>query len=274
MPSLADPPQWALPLEAQAHGCFETMRAYGGVIFRLEGHLDRLYASAADLGTRSPSDRAGFGRRLRATLARSGLREAIVRVALLPQAAGSSPSIVVQPVRPPPPSAYRRGIRVDVVPTRKLQPAAVDQQAKYSARLGSVLATLEAQLRGADEALWIDAMGSVTESTASNFWIVRDGTILTPPCWAGLLAGITRDVLFELAGPLRFPIDERPLTRHEVYNAQEAFLTSTIKEVLPVTVVDGRRIGSGRPGPIAQRLRAAFAACVRRECHGRRHGPK
>jgi branched-chain amino acid aminotransferase len=111
----------------------------------------------------------------------------------------------------------------------------------------------------------MDALGGVTESTASNFGIVSRGTIVTPPCWLGLLAGITRDVLFELARELRVPIREVPLTRHDVYNADEAFLTSTLKEVLPVTTVDGRPIGTGRPGPIARKLHRAFRELVRRE---------
>jgi branched-chain amino acid aminotransferase len=166
----------------------------------------------------------------------------------------------------PPASLYRRGIRLAIVPTRKFSVHAVDPQAKYSARLGSVLAVQDAQLRKADEALWVDAMmGSVTESTASTFGLIREGTIVTPPCSLGLLAGITRDVLFELAASLRIPIRETPLTRHEVYNAAEVFLLSTLKEILPVTDVDGRRIGTGKPGPMARRLLQAFRRLVRKE---------
>ena len=179
--------------------------------------------------------------------------------------AEASPSIVVQPVQLPPASAYRRGIRAAVVPTRKFSVASITPQAKYSARLGSVLAVMDAQLRGVDEALFMDTLGYLTESTASNLGMVRHGEILTPPCWIGLLAGITRDVLFEAAQALRLPIREVPLTRHDLYNADEAFLTSTIKEVLAVTVIDGRRIGTGRPGPTTQRLRRAFRALVTRE---------
>jgi branched-chain amino acid aminotransferase len=108
-------------------------------------------------------------------------------------------------------------------------------------------------------------MGSVTESTASNVGMVSRGIILTPPCWLGLLAGITRDVLFEICRELRLVIRESPLTRHDLYNANEAFLTSTLKEVLPVTVIDGRKVGTGRPGPITKRLHRAFGALVRRE---------
>lgn len=257
------PLRGALPDEARSNGCFETMRAYAGRIFRLQEHLDRLEASAVSLGVRMPAGRERLAGQLATALARSGLREAVVRVALLPAPRGAArPSVVVRPVALPPPSAFRRGIHIAVVPTRKFPNAAINPQAKYSARLGSVLAVLEAQLRGVDEALFMDAMGSVTESTASNVGIVRQGTILTPPCWLGLLAGITRDVLFQLACELRLPIRECPLTRHDLYNADEAFLSSTLKEFFPVTRIDGRLIGGGRPGPITKTLRRAFCRLV------------
>jgi branched-chain amino acid aminotransferase len=261
-----------LPHPAASHGCFETMRAYDGRIFRLEAHLDRLYGSAQFLGTQPPADRAGLARQLVGALARARLKEAVVRVALMPGVRLESrrrqeavPSIVVQPAVPLSAAAYRRGIRVAIVPARKFAVGSIDPRAKYSARLGSVLAVMDAQLRGVDEALFMDLTGSVTESTASNLGVFARGTILTPPCWLGLLAGITRDVLFELADELRVPIREEPLTRHDLYNAEEAFLTSTLKEVLGVTHVDGRRIGSGRPGPLARRLLLAFRRLVARE---------
>ena len=261
-----EPSRYPVPDPDASNGCFETMRAYAGRIFRLEAHLDRLEASAKSIGVALPADRRGLNRQLRRALAKSRLREAVVRIALLPAARGPSRAgIVVQPAARPPASAYRQGIRLAVVPTRKFPVGIINPQVKYSARLGSVLAVAEAQLRGADEALFMDAMGGVTESTASNFGIVARGRIVTPPCWLGLLAGITREILFELAPALRLAIEEQPLTRHDVYTADEAFLTSTLKEVISVTSIDGRRIGTGRPGPITTRLRQAFRGLVRRE---------
>ena len=266
MPQLVKPASGPLPRAMTSNGCFETMRVYRGRIFRLEAHLDRLAASAQDLGVALPWDRREGARQLQRALASSGLQEAVVRIALLPQTAGrAAPSIVVRPAILPPAAAYRRGIRLAVVPTRKFPVSTIDNQAKYSARLASVMAVADAQLRGADEALWMDALGYVTESTASNFGIVREHTIVTPPCWLGLLAGITRDILCELAASLRIPLRELPLTRHEIYNAKEAFLTSTLKEVLPVTAIDGRRIGTGKPGPVSRRLLQAFRRLVREE---------
>ena len=266
MSRLAEPTVWEAPRTWTANGCFETMRAYGGRIFRLEAHLDRLSASAQSLGTQAPADRRALIRQLTQALQRSGLQEAVVRVALVPRRdEAARPSIVVQPASPLSASVYRRGIRIAVVPTRAFPVGATSPQAKFSARLGSVLAVQEAQLRGVEEALFMDAIGSVTESTASNFGIVSRGAIQTPPCWLGLLAGITREVLAESAQRLRLSLEEVPLTRHDLYNADEAFLTSTLKEVIAVTWIDGRKIASGRPGPITQRLRRAFRQLVRRE---------
>ena len=261
-----EPSTGPIPNIWETNGCFETMRAYQGRIFRLEDHLERLEASAVFLGTRLPSDRSGLRRLLVKTLKRSGLKEAVVRMALMPQGTGPArPHVVVAKAVAPPASAYRDGIRVAVIPARKFSVGSISPQAKYSARLGSVLAVQDAQLRGVDEALFMDALGSVTESTASNVGVVLSGIILTPPCWLGLLAGITRDVLFELARELHCDIQDAPLTRHDLYNADEAFLTSTLKEVMPVTRIDGRRIGLGRPGPVTKRLRAAFRRLVKRE---------
>jgi branched-chain amino acid aminotransferase len=266
MPSVVEPLHGPLPHEALAHGCFETMRAYQGKLFRLEGHLDRLYGSAQFLGTAMPASREALRRPLWQALQRSGISEAMVRVAMMPQPmAEALPSIVVRPVPLPTLAQFRQGLRVAVVPARKFAVGSISPQAKYSARLGSVLALMDAQLRGVDEALFMDTMGSVTESTASNFGIVVRGAILTPPCYLGLLSGITRDVLFELARALRVPIEEALLTRHDLYNAQEAFLTSTLKEVIGVTRIDGRVIAGGRPGPVTQRLLKGFRALVRRE---------
>ncbi len=270
MPSRVEGLRLGVPDEALSNGCFETMRAYGGRIFRLDAHLDRLAESAQFLGTRLPGTRRALRQRLQQALARSGVKEAVVRIALLPQPAGPArPSIVVQPVKVPSAAAYRIGIRLAVIPSRKFPVSTIDPRAKYSARLGSILAVQDAQLRGVEEALFLDPRGGVTESTASNFGIVARGVILTPPCWLGLLAGITRDVLFELARELAIPVRETPLTRHDVYNAEEAFLLSTLKEVLPVTWIDGRRIGSGRPGPHTRQLGRAFRALVRRELERR-----
>lgn len=293
MPRLLEPKNWMLPQADSSNGCFETMRAYRGRMFRLDDHMDRLYASAKYLGTPLSIQKHQLVEQLVEALRDSKLNEAVVRVALIPpppafaegeaafaarpsgpaggggmmpdQGGCSKPSIVVLPVKLPSASAYRKGIRVAVTPTRKFSTNTINSQSKYSARMNSIMAILDAQARNVDEALFMDAQGYVSESTASNFGIIYKGTLLTAPCWMGLLAGITRDVLFEVARKLRIPYKEVPLTRHDLYIADEAFLTSTIKEVLSVTMIDGRKIGTGKPGPVTQKLYNAFHKLIRKE---------
>ena len=178
----------------------------------------------------------------------------------------ASPSIVVQPVPLPTAAAYRRGIRVAVVPTRRFPVGQIDPQAKFSARLGSILAVMDAQLRGVDEAIFLDGTtGVVTESTASNLGTIKRGAFMASPCEFGLLAGVTWQVMEELAPRVGLAVRRVPLTRVDCYNADEAFMLSTIKEILPVVMIDGRRIGTGRPGPYTRRLHRAFRALVRKE---------
>lgn len=270
MPRVVEPPRWSFPTPESASGCFETMRAYGGRIFRLAHHVERLHASAQYLGLRLPDDPQRLSHRLRRALADSRLEEAVVRVAMIPDARrAAAPMIVVQPVQRPTAAMYADGIHVAVVPTRRFPVSQIDPQSKFSSRLGSVLAVMESHLRHADEALFMDGLGYVTESTASNLGIIKGGVFLAPPCWLGLLAGITWQALVEAAQGMRLPYRETPLTRHDLYNADEAFLSSTLKEVLPVTRIDGRRIGTGKPGPWTTRLHRAFRRLVQRELRRR-----
>lgn len=244
------------------------MRAYHGKIFRLHAHLDRLYASAHYVGIRLPLEPHQLGQQLVQALRRSGLREAVVRVAMIPDADRvASPSLVIQPAQSPSKLMYQQGLQVAIVPTRKFPVSQIDPQAKFSARLGSVMAVAEAQLRKADEAIFLDGMGVVTESTASNLGMIKGGRLLAPPAWLGLLAGITWQAVTDVAQALRMAVVEVPLTRHDVYNADELFLSSTLKEVLGVSRVDGRLIGTGRPGPYTKRLHRGFRDLVRRELH-------
>jgi len=248
------------------------MRAYRGKIFRLQAHLDRLKASATSLGLRLSIPLPQLGQRLIEALTASRIQEAVVRVALVPDAHRvAAPSIVVQRIQPPRPELYARGITLAIVPTKRCSVNDVNPQVKFSARLGSVLAITEAQLRQADEAVFLDTMGFVSESTASNLGMMRRGVFLTPPGWVGLLAGVTCQALIELADALNIPVRETILTRHDLYNADEAFLTSTIKEVLPVTMIDGRRVGTGMPGPYTKRLHQTFRQLVVREGRGESH---
>ncbi len=264
--AVATPPTWSLPELETSSGCFETMRVYDGRIFRLQAHLDRLDGSARYLGVRLDETFDALGRRLRAAVTKSGIRESIVRVALLPNVERvASPSIVVQAVPLPPAECYRTGIRIAIVPTKKFSVGQIDPHSKFSARLGSIMAVMDAQLRGVDEAIFLDATGSVTESTASNIGIIKRGAFVAPPCKLGLLAGITWQALIECSRAIGLQVREELLTRHDLYNADEVFLSSSIKEIIPVRLVDGRAISDGRPGAQTARLHRAFRELVRRE---------
>lgn len=265
MPKLVHPENFDLPTEWNSNGCFETMRVYRGRMFRFDAHLDRLYASAKSLGTITPS-RKNVRREVLSLLEKSQMKEAVVRIAFYPQSGQVAQLVTkVLPVPKISPDAYRKGIEVAIVPGQSFQVSAIDAKAKYSARLGSKLAIMDAQVRGVDEAVFMGPHGYVTENTASNIGLVKNGQIKTPPCSLGLLWGITRDVLFQIGEEIQMPVQEMPLTRHDFYNADEVFMTSSIKEVMPVTRMDGRLIAQGKPGPVTQKLRERFHACMLRE---------
>ncbi len=265
MPKLIHPETCGLPDARTSNGCFETMRVYNGKMFRFDAHLDRLYESAKSLAVNAPK-RADVHREVIDLLAQSKLKEAIVRIAFYPRLQQVAQlNTKVLPVPEIPESYYTKGISVAVVPGQSFAVGSIDAKAKYSARLGSKLAIMDSQVRGVDEAIFMSPSGYLTENTASNIGLIKKGKIYTPPCWLGLLWGITRDVLFQIAREMDNPVIETPLTRHEFYNADEVFFTSSIKEVMPITLMDGRKIAGGKPGPMVAELRRRFHDCIVRE---------
>jgi branched-chain amino acid aminotransferase len=162
-----------------------------------------------------------------------------------------------------PEEVYRNGLTVVTVATRRVGPAALNPAIKSLNYLNNVLARIEANLANADEALMLNDAGNVAECTADNVFIVKRGEIMTPPITAGALRGITRSVVFDIAAELGVRISEPELTRHDVYIADEAFLTGTAAEVIPMVKVDGRIIGDGKPGPITQRTIERFRQVTR-----------
>lgn len=242
----------------QDQGCFETMRAYDGRILELEAHLERLWDSARALLLPVAETPAAAKRAVLGALARSHHRSALVRIQLVAAGVGVQLRVVVQPFHPLPERLFREGVRLVTVPTRKAPVAAIDYQSKASARLGSVLAVIEAAQAGGFEGVMLGREGWATETTISNLFAVRGGRLLTPPCRLGVLAGITRQLVMEVARGAGLSTVECPLTRHDLYNADELFLSSTTKELLPVVRLDGRAIGTGRPGPVSRRLHRAL----------------
>ncbi len=241
-----------LPRPFDASGAFETCRVSRGKVLFLEEHLHRLSESLKTLGV-SGWNRERSRRRLRE--AASGVRQGYVRIAV-----GREQGTVVVHRKeglPYPPRLRREGIRLTTVPTRWPQGEAAPAQAKSSERLSGVLARLEGGQ--AAEVLRIGPHGYLTEGTASNLFMVREGALCTPPRWLGVLEGVTRWRVLEAAGRLKIPTREIPFSRHDLFNAEEAFLTNVLMGILPIREVDGRRIGSRLPGRITRRLMGALA---------------
>jgi branched-chain amino acid aminotransferase len=256
-------------------GIFEGIRAYGGRVFRLEQHLDRLYDSARYLMLDIPLSRDEMREAILETVRRSGLRDAYIRpvisrgvgdLGLDPRKCkGATVVIIVDTIQLYPKEAYARGLRAVTATTRKIRPDALSPQAKTLNYLNNIMARLEANQAGADEAIMLTGDGYVSECTADNFFIVRRGEVWTSPPFLGILKGVTRESVMALARALEIPAWEKVFTLHDVYTADECFLTGTGAEIGPVTEVDARPIGTGRPGPISLRLGEAFRELVRSE---------
>lgn len=256
-------------------GVFEGIRAYEGRIFRLEEHLDRLFASARYLMLEVPLSRDALRSAILETVRRSGLRDAYIRpvisrgvgdLGLDPRKCKTaSVVIIVDTIQLYPREAYERGLRAITATTRKIRPDALSPQAKTLNYLNNILARLEANQAGVEEAIMLNADGYVCECSADNLFLVRDGEVWTPPAYLGILQGVTRGTVMDLARELGVPAREQVFTLHDVYTAEECFLTGTGAEVAPVVEVDARPVGGGRPGPVTARLVREFRALVRRE---------
>src|SRR5437667_4030709 len=260
-------------------GVFETLRAYRGKAFMLNEHLARLEKSAARLQIPMPVKRSRLSAFVAESLEKNQLTEAYLRITGsrgpgeigLEPALCRSPTFVViaNPFEPYPESFYRDGVSVAVVQTRRNLPEALPPQVKSLNYLNNILAKMEATALGAYEALLLNQHGELTEGTTSNVFVSLGGRLLTPAQDCGILAGITRNLALQLARELKIPAEETRLTAADLAIADECFLTNTTVEVLPVTQVDGQRIGDGRPGEITRRLHASFRDSLDRLLAGR-----
>lgn len=251
---------------------FEVFRTYGGRPFALDEHLARLRRSAERVFITVPVDDATWRAEIEAALADAGGDESYIRL-MLTRGSGPvslDPGVATHPLRvilvesvvPPPREAYANGIAVVVVTTRRAVDETPAAGAKVSNYLPNLLALREAQTRGGEEALVVDARGHVVEGASSNVFVVSAGRIATPPESAGILAGITRAHILVTARQLSIAVDERVLLPGDVYGADEVFITSSIRELLPVVRVDDRRIGGGVPGPVTRALHRRFRESV------------
>ena len=254
-------------------GIFEGIRAYEGRIFRLEQHLDRLFESARYLMLEIPLSRDELRAAILETVRRCGLRDAYIRPVISRGVGdlGLDPRkcrratvvIIVDTIQLYPKEAYDRGLRAITATTRKVRPDALSPQAKTLNYLNNIMARLEANQAGVEEAIMLTADGYVCECSADNLFIVRAGAVWTPPAFLGILKGITRGAIIELAAKIGVPLAEQVFTLHDVYTADECFLSGTGAELGPVVEVDARPIGTGRPGPLSARFLRAFRELVR-----------
>jgi len=259
-------------------GVYETLRAYHGQVFKLAEHLARLERSASRIQLHLPAGPERLTDLVRETLSRNLLQEAYLRITVsrgtgevgLDPALCKTPTLVIiaKPFQPYPESIYAEGVSVIVARTRRNLPEALPPQVKSLNFLNNILAKMEAKAAGAHEALMLNHRGDITEGTTSNVFVVQEGRLRTPSVECGILDGITRELVLQLASELGVPSEETRLTVEDLMRAEECFLTNTTQEVLPVTRVDGRLIGDGRPGRITHRLHASFRACLDRLLDG------
>lgn len=247
---------------AHGEGLFETLRVYDGVPFRLRDHLKRFRQGAQALGWSPLPPDAVFVAAARRTIAVNRCRDGVLRIIAL-AAARPVLSVRATPRLPYPPSLAWRGASAVTIGLQPSLGGAFRAPVKVTSYVGYRVALRQAQRRGADEGLFVDRLGRYTEGTRSSLFIVsRRGRLVTPPLAAGILAGVTRRIAFELAQRLRLPIVERPITPQQLLGAREALLASSLLEVAPLVRLDGRRIGSGRPGPTTRCLQEAYRQLV------------
>ncbi|HKP04328.1 MAG TPA: aminotransferase class IV [Chthoniobacterales bacterium] len=262
-------------------GIYETLRTYDGRLFLFDRHLRRLRNSARLIDLPLPFTDDELAARIQETIAAANLplaprsgrpQEAYVRVLVTrgvgeltydPKATPTPSSvIIVKPLSPPSAETYEKGVRVVLTGVVRNHPQSVNPMIKSNNLMNSALAAQEALKRGGFEAVMRNYRGELTEGTQSNLFIVSNGSALTPPLACGLLPGITREFLFEIGPEIGVEVREQVLRDDDLFAANEAFLTSTTREVLPIVAVDDRAIGAGRPGPITLQLLDAFRARI------------
>jgi branched-chain amino acid aminotransferase len=247
---------------------YETLRTYGGRPFHLERHLDRLRRSAQRLAIAIPAADDALARHLEALLRQAANPESYIRIIVsrgegdlsyrFDRVKGPTVVMAVKPYEPFPARHYTEGVAVILSSVRRNHPRALDPAIKSCNLLNNILAVQEAQAKGAVEPILLNEIGEVAEGASANVFMVKEGALLTPPLEAGILPGVTRQVVLDLCPGLDIPFREEPIAVKDLLAADEAFITSTLKEILPIATIDGGPVGRGQPGPATQRLMAAF----------------
>src|SRR5437870_9504463 len=254
-------------------GIFEGIRFYNGRVFRLEEHLERLWDSARSICLEIPMTRQEMTEALIETIRQNHLQDVYIRL-LVTRGVGNlglnpeqckNPSVIIiaATIALYHEDLYRKGLSIVTVATRRSTPASLNPAVKSLNYLNNVMARIEANLASADEALMLNDAGNVVECTADNVFIIKRGQIFRPPITAGELRGITRSIVFEIAAEIGIEVTGADITRHDVFVADECFLTGTAAEIIPVVKADGRLIGNGKPGPITARTIARFREMTR-----------
>ena len=249
-------------------GIFEGIRCYQGNVFRLDDHLKRLYESALSIMLEIPLSYEEMKEAVLETVRKNQLQDAYIRLivsrgegdlGLDPRSCPQAQVIIIAgQIKLYPQELYDNGMEVVTIPTRRNVPDALNPKIKSLNYLNNILAKIEATRAGVMEALMLNTEGYVCECTGDNIFIVKNGRVITPPTYLGALDGITRRVIMDICRDQGIECAEEPFTRHDVFVADECFLTGTAAEVIPVTKLDGRKIGTGMPGPLTKQLIAEF----------------
>jgi branched-chain amino acid aminotransferase len=254
-------------------GIFEGIRAYHGRVFKLKEHIDRLFFSAKAILLKLPMSHAELMAAVVDTCRQNEVRDGYIRLVVTRGVGtlGLNPNrcqdpcviIIAGKIQLYPPGLYQKGMEIITVPTVRNLHSALNPAIKSLNYLNNILAKIEANNSGCEEAIMLNSEGFVAECTGDNIFIVKENQVLTPPLTAGALYGITRRVVLELATELGYKVAEPNLTRYDLFNADECFLTGTGAELVPIVRIDGRVIGEGKPGPITAKLVEQYHALTK-----------